>query len=342
MEQREFEESAPVIDELGISRNQGWARRPVFSFNPSYLWTPQRFSTARDKYLIFSSSFMFVFELCDSGYLGFFHVAALSLLDKHCLTKNTPILFPLGNFNLPLADENGNARFCYKNDLLEFIVMENNVRIIKVDIPQIGNNRRLRGEVALSEPPGAQSLFVNSTWRRESRRFKLVRSSPWWNVEGVMQFENTSIPFIRDKAWGIFYRQRSVRPKSDVRYWAAGCGLQDGRQISFSVGYGSQESEYGSENAFFIDGQLHKLDLVTFQASALSWCKPWHFTSNDARLEMTFYPLRDSSRSNYVLTEFDQTLEVYGFFSGFFIREDGAQVRFSKITGLVERGQSRN
>jgi hypothetical protein len=341
-QQKEIEKEVEILDATGNPINCGWAKKPVFCFNDSLIWTPPKLNTFYDKYIIFSNAFMFVFELCNNGIFGLLNITTLSLLDKHMSSKSVKLFLPLGNFNLPANSENTPTRFHYKNNIVEFITMEQNTRLIKIDIAQIGHNRRLRGEVVLTEPVNAQSIYAHSFWRNESKHFRLIRSSPWWLVEGIMQFENTDMAFIRDKAWGIFYWNRMTRPKRDLHYWAAGCGAQNGKQIGFNLGYGTDDSTFGTENGFFINGILHKLELVTFQFSTTSWMDPWTFTSSNNNLEMNFFPLQKKEQSNFFLFHSDRTQQIFGFFSGRLILDDGSILNFKKITGIVERRRTRN
>jgi len=147
----------------------------------------------------------------------------------------------------------------------------------------------------------AQSIITHTPWRKEGGAFRYSHSSPWYIVEGVMQFGTSEIVFSRGSAWGIFNRTSSVRPRSDTRFWASACGICNGKQIAFNVGYGSEDSSAGTENAFFLEGKIHKLDQVTFHISPTDWLLPWHFTSNDNRLEMAFTPYQGRLEHNQML-----------------------------------------
>ncbi|MDR2511044.1 MAG: DUF2804 domain-containing protein [Bacteroidales bacterium] len=342
MNQQEIEKPAPVLNEKGLPINMGWAKKPLFHCEESMLWTPDRFCTASEKYVIFSNSSLFVFELCNCGNFGFLHVSAVSLLDKHIEAKT--VTTPLYSGSFPLMSTNQKKTFSlhYKNNLVEFISMDNTTKIIKIDMSQIGRNRRLRGEVVLFEPFDAQSISTHSFWPNESRRLKIVRSSPWLIVEGVMQFENMDMAFNKTRAWGIHYCSRIVRPKNDFHFWAAGCGLQNGRQIGFNIGYGSDDSSFGTENAFFINGNIHKLEYVTMQFSPSSRLNPWLFSSNDNRLEMKFFPLQEHEYNTYFMTHTNKSHQVYGFFSGRIVTSEGYNIVFSRITGVIEQIKTRN
>jgi hypothetical protein len=156
-----------------------------------------------------------------------------------------------------------------------------------------------------------------------------------------MQLSGSEMVFVKDKAWGILDWGRGVRPRSDVHLWATACGLSRGRQTGFSLGYGSADARAGTENAFFLDGKLHKLDQVTFHIPSLDWLKPWRFTSNDERLEMSFKPHQERSDRRATLFHSIQRRQVCGSFSGSVVLDDGSRHTFQDITGFAERRKTR-
>jgi len=115
--------------------------------------------------------------------------------------------------------------------------MGGGVRIIKIDIPMFSRRFSLRGEVVLSPPEQAESIYTHTPWRGNGRAFSLLRRSPWYYAEGVIQFGPVKIVFTCGSGWGIFDWSRGVRPGSDISFWASGCGQIDGRQAGFSRGF---------------------------------------------------------------------------------------------------------
>ena len=152
-----------------------------------------------------------------------------------------------------------------------------------------------------------------------------------------MQLSSTEIVFVKDRAWGILDWNRGVRPRSDTRLWASGCGLSGGRQLSFNVGYSAADSGAGTENAFFLEGKLHKLDQVTFHIPSSDWLDPWRFSSNDDRLEMHFKPHQERSDRRSMFFHSIQRRQGYGSFSGSVVLDDGSRLEFQDITGFAER-----
>jgi hypothetical protein len=341
--QNEIITSAAVLDDMGRPSHFGWARRPIFTYDKDLAWTPRRLITASDRFIIFSPTHIFSFEINDSGYTGCRGITVFSLRDKRKFSRIIREPFPLGNYNMPLSSDAGSITLRRKRnkEIFDFIVFEKGVRIIKIDIPDFGHHHSLRGEVVLSQRVGADSVFTNMSWPAEKKCFQYGRVSPWFTVEGVMQFESAEVVFTYGNAWGIFDWARIARPRVDVHYWAAACGQHQGRVIGFNAGYGTADSSAGTENAFFIDSKIHKLDQVTFQISPSDWMSPWRFTSNDKRLEMTLVPQAAFENSHVFFPHSRNVRHVFGLFSGEVITDSGARLSFKNLTGIAERRKTR-
>jgi hypothetical protein len=342
MAQTEITAPVSIFDELGELCNFGWARGPFFHYNRALLWAPRRLISESERYVIFSPTHLFVFEIWDTGIFGHLSISAVSFLDKKITGKFEKRPLPMGALELPNQSEDTMIKKTVNGSLIEFICIEDGGRIIKVDAPQWGRGNRLRGEVVLTAFSGSQSVVTLSPWRRQKERFQLIRCSPWYAVEGVMQFENAPLLFNRGRAFGIYEWVRTARPRKDIHYWAAACGMQRGRQIGFSVGYSSADSSAGTENAFFVDGVLHKLDQVTFRISPANWLSPWRFTSNDSRIEMMFVPVSQSTYQNNFLLHTLRSRQLFGFFSGKAVLDDGNPLYFNNIAGIAERRKTNN
>jgi hypothetical protein len=342
MAQTEITAPVSIFDELGQLSNFGWARGPFFHYDRTLLWAPRRLISESERYIIFSPSYLFAFELHDAGIFGHISICAVSLLDKTISRKFERLHFPMGSIELPNQSESSVIKKTIKNNLLEFICIEDGGRIIKIDAPQFGRGGSLRGEVVLMTQDDRQSILSYTPWRRQRERFQLIRCSPCYTAEGVMQFENKPVLFNKGRAWGIYEWARIARPKKDIHYWAAACGIYQGQQIGFNVGYGSADSEFGTENAFFVNGSLYKLDQVTFRISPSNWLEPWIFTSNNRRLEMVFIPVQSYSYQNNFLFYSLRSTQVFGFFSGKAALDDGSVLHFSNIAGVTERRKTHN
>ncbi|MCL2093609.1 MAG: DUF2804 domain-containing protein [Treponema sp.] len=330
----------PVLDDLGRPQNFGWARSPLWEYDSAYLRAPRRSICEGDRYILFSPTHLVMMELLDDGYLGYMCVSVVSLKDWKRSTQSYITPFPLGCFDLPSSSESGSIKYFRKKNLLNFAVMEEGVRIIMLDIPRFGSLRTLRGKVVLTPPEGADSLVTHMPWRGRGDAFCFSRRSPHYTAEGVIQHGSGEIIFTKGNGWGIFDWHRGIRPRTDLRFWASGCGQWEGQQLGFSVGYSSADSSQGTENAFFLDGKLHKLDQVSFHIPS-DKDVPWRFTSNDMRLEMFFTPLQERDENRQMFFYSLKRRQLFGSFHGRVVLDDGRVINFQDITGMAERRKSR-
>jgi len=341
MEQREFDEDTLILDRAGEPVNPGWARKDIFLFPPESGRSRENAFSSSCKYVIFSRSFMFAFELCDRGVLLFAALSAISLPEKRLLSKTLNFPFPEVPFSFPLR-ESSTLRFKRNNFLFEIIMIGRGNRILKIDFFNPEHNRILRGEFVLSPPAGAQSLWTNSIRKDIPGKFRLGCVSPWWNTEGVIQHENTDLLFTKNRSWGISLWNKVAYPGRDIHYRAAGCGTDGGRLLGFSAGFGTENCASGTENAFFVNGIIHKLELVTFHIILKNGAIPTRFTSSDLRLDMSFYPVQQHKLKSSNLFQSDRTSEAFGFFSGAVILDDGSKLAFERLAGFVEIRRTRN
>lgn len=340
MSQTEITESVPLLDGAGRPQNFGWARGPLFEYDRKLLKSPRGRVGEGDRYVLFSPGRIVVFEILDDGCLGYVFASVISLKDKTRSSHITVTPFPLGTYGLPNGSESGSVKFARKKILLNFAAMEGGARIIKADFPRLGHRHSIRGEVVLTPPEGAESLVTNMPWRGKRGAFACLRRSPCYFAEGVIQFGSHEIVFTRGNSWGIFDWNRGVRPRADLRFWAAGCGEIDGRVAGFSVGRSSADSSGGTENAFFLDGILHKLDRVSFHIPS-DRLMPWRFTGGDNRLEMTFTPREERDENHSMFFYSRKRRQLFGSFSGKVILDGGREFTFRNITGMAERVRSR-
>jgi hypothetical protein len=345
LEQIEISSPLEVLDELGRPVNFGWARQPLWNYTPPLLRSPIRRLNAADRYFVYAPGRIITLQVSDLGALGYIGVSIISLKDKTRSTQMHTVPFPLGAMDMPDSSETGQVRVQNKKYMIEFTAMESS-RIIRVDFKKFGRNRFLRGELVLTPPPESESLVTLMPWRKEKNAFALSRRSPWYSVEGVMQFGAQEFSFPQGKSWALYEWSRGLRPRSDLHLWAGAAGAVAGpsreRSFGFTLGYGDADAGAGSENAVFLEGRLHKLDQVRFHFSPGSPMDPWRFSSNDKRLEMIFTPLQERTERKSMFFHAVLRRQFFGSFAGRVILDDGSVLEFADIYGMTERSRSVN
>jgi len=150
---------------------------------------------------------------------------------------------------------------------------------------------------------------------------------------------------------GVVYAFDGIAPAGVIDYtygflarytfwnWAAGAGTASGgARLGFNLAQGVNETGF-TENAFWADGELVKVDVVDFRYDDRDPLKPWRVRANDGRVDLAFVPAGErNSRVNLgvIASAFRQP---FGRFTGRFT--DGKRVwECGEASGFVEEHES--
>ena len=131
--------------------------------------------------------------------------------------------------------------------------------------------------------------------------------------------------------WSAGYMRRHT-------FWNWGClagRVADGRIVGLNVSCGVNETSF-TENCFWLDGRLHKLDTVAFAYDRRDLEQPWRVRSYDGRLELEFRPEgRHAERVNawIVASNFNQ---LFGRYHGRLTTAGGERVPIDGLLGYIE------
>jgi len=141
-----------------------------------------------------------------------------------------------------------------------------------------------------------------------------------------------AMPIYGHHDWSAGYMRRET-------FWNWGClagALGDGRNVGMNVSCGVNETSF-TENCFWLDGRLHKLDSVAFVYDRRDLMRPWRVTSWDRRVELEFHPEgRHVERVKAVVlaTDFHQ---LFGRYYGTLVTDDGEHLAVDGMLGYMEQ-----
>ena len=131
--------------------------------------------------------------------------------------------------------------------------------------------------------------------------------------------------------WSAGYMRRET-------FWNWGCvagATVDGRALGMNVACGVNETSF-TENCFWVDGALHKIDTVAFEYDRNDLMRPWRLRSFDGRLQLDFEPQGShAERINawIVASNFNQLL---GRYHGRLVTAAGEEIRVAGMLGYAE------
>ena len=160
-----------------------------------------------------------------------------------------------------------------------------------------------------------------------------------------MRLGDQTFNFDPQTSFGVLDWGRGVWTYDNTWYWGSASGLVNDKKFGFNIGYGFGNTQAATENMLFYDGKAHKLSDVKFNIPVKEgkddFLSPWTFTSDDGRFEMNFEPILDrASKTKVLVLESDQH-QVFGYFSGTAILDDGTKLTINKMIGFAEKVKNR-
>ena len=160
-------------------------------------------------------------------------------------------------------------------------------------------------------------------------------------VSGTLQYDGTTVDLAAAGArghhdWTAGYMRRDT-------FWKWGClagRVADGRVVGLNVSCGVNETSF-TENCFWVDGELHKVDTVYFAHDRRDLMQPWRITSFDRRVQLEFHP-EGSHKENInawiVASNFTQ---LVGRYHGSLQTAAGDRLMIDNLLGYAERHYAR-
>jgi hypothetical protein len=118
--------------------------------------------------------------------------------------------------------------------------------------------------------------------------------------------------------------------------WACLAGrVADGRVVGLNVSCGVNETSF-TENCFWVDGRLHKIDTVAFDYDRRDLMRPWRLRSFDGRLALDFAPEgahAERVNAGIVASNFNQ---LFGRYRGRLTTAGGDTLTIAGMLGYAE------
>lgn len=124
--------------------------------------------------------------------------------------------------------------------------------------------------------------------------------------------------------------------------WASASGFQaDGRRIGLNLGCGFGDLSRATENAVIVDGKLHKLGVVKFDYTSGDFMRPWRFSDDENRLDLTFTPFKERTARTNLGIIFSEVHQMFGRYSGVVKLDSGEELMVNDLVGFAEEHHAR-
>ena len=342
--QIELTQPGPLLDTQGRLAQIGWSRRPLLECNLENarfyaLRFLQRFRIKRwDYYAIFTPQRFFSATVADLGYAGNVFVYTLDFARNELHEEG--LVIPLGRgVQLPRDSMRGETRFANRQASLRFQT-EAGERRIFVDWPGYHEGRGIKAEIILTCPPEHESMTI--TIPIGIKRFYCNRKINCLPAQGTIHYGDLHEQVRPQESLGSLDWGRGVWEYRSFWNWASASGtLPDGRTLGLNLGRGFGDLSRATENCAIVNGRIHKLDQVSFDYLSGEYMRPWRFTDNEGRLDLTFTPFHERVARTALVVIDSEVHQMFGRYNGTIRLDDGQQVQVHDLIGFAEEHRAR-
>lgn len=309
--QREILNEKNIFDSSGKVSCAGWSRKPDFMFDKSL--AKNRFTLVeRDSYLITGDGAAVYLSVAEKGINAEVTAVIVDLNSGEQDFRTLKKYMSLGKLGMPASSKNGDVTFTDTRVGMNFSNTALN-RYIRCEFVDFYKEKTLYINLELKERI-SESLNILIPAKDNPKNFFLKRFMPAMSATGVVRCGGAEYNFSHDSSLAFLDWQRySLSGKACYHALYANTDL-NGRQFALCLAGGVGDTSEGSENCFFLDGEIHKFASVKAMGKEERPDKPWKFTAGSA-LELTFKPTIKSGKLLCVNTG-GKTLvfgELYGY-----------------------------
>ena len=339
--QREITVGQPLLNEKGNIENAGYAKSLIWEYDRSRIKAKKSRIKEWDYYYIANDKFGLCVTMADLGYVGALSVSTLDFTVPSEVTNSSVFLLPLGKVKMPPSSKTGGAS--YRNGKVWFN-FENNgkTRHLTGSYPNYDKKGKdLEFDIVITDEP-QESIVIAIPFKKE-KYFYYNQKINCMTAEGFFNVSGTKYSFDKKNTLATLDWGRGVWTYDNTWYWGSlQTVLENGKTFGFNIGYGFGDASNASENMIFYDGKSHKIEDVDFgipgdKDGAPRYMDEWQFTSSDKRLNLVFKPLIDRYAPFDLKIMCMMPHQVFGYFSGECVLDDGEVIKINNILGFAEK-----
>lgn len=338
MNQKEIITRRPLLDANGHPAHPGYAKTNLYEYNKEQIKRGRLRIKEWDFYLITDGRYKIE--------LNFFNITELAALTASFTdfqtgeTVSDAVIEPSGpdRFKLsPAADEPFVFRYKRLGRTARFETGENTHRLLF--------SRKVQGlkdfdvRIEGNRLPGQESLTMLTPFKKKGRFFytqklNCIAAKARVRIAGRSIYLDPERTFVTVD-WG-----RGVWPYKNMWYWSNGSTVINGKRFGYELTWGFGDESNATETAVFYDGKCHKIGPVhlTEDPEKAGWMEPWHFISDDGRLDLTLTP-EHKVRNGLIFAGVLglKSNQVYGCVDGYAVLDDGTRLEIKDMFSFAEK-----
>lgn len=300
--QNEYTESCSVFESDGMVQNAGWAKKPVFQYNPT-----DRHSQ-RDTYFVSSSECAMYLSIENLGAAFGIKIALADLkrggvvcddiIKKHRIIKK------------PLPDNADGGDFEYEDKWLKLKIEGTpEGKSLKCTFYQFGGLDMLSFDIFLIKNNG-DVLDQLAPFERNRKYYYLKRFLPCYSAQGFIKAGSIVYKLDTESARAYYDQTRFRKPRlHNYQRLSADCAI-GGKRFTLCFASRVGDNRYGSENCYFVDGSMNKLSQIIVKGTPKRIDRPVFFHDEERNVDISFKPFKVSGKA--MVADMGKTAVVFG------------------------------
>ena len=335
MKQTEITEKTKLLDSSGAVATPGWARADHYVYNRENIRANPARIKEWDFYQFEDRRYTIQITFADISIAG---GAVFCIFDRETgekLQVLSPSLLTFGRMGLPADDSVPHTLKKSSPGFRIELNASNKARVFMLDAasPKGKIHAELRADI-----PQPNEFLEMAVPFDDPTRFYLNKKMNCMPASGFVKIGGHMIALDTETAFCVLDHGRGVWPYHEQWWWGNGSTrLPDGRLFGFEIGWGFGKMEAFTENTLFIAGRAHKIGDLHLDVDTSDYMKPWAFTSDDGRFNLTMTPKYDNRGGRIIPGLLGSiTHQVHGLWNGFVIADDGEKIAIRDMIAFCE------
>ncbi|MBO5775829.1 MAG: DUF2804 domain-containing protein, partial [Clostridia bacterium] len=317
--QIEITQPTLLLKEDGSLTQPGYCKRNLFIYNRENIRAPKLRIKEWDFYQVSDGRFVVQMNFFN---ISIASVGQVEIFDMQTGKRWSDMMFHLLTVNSHQVNRNGDAPYSFED--------KQGDKLYKVDVTLnqrrlYFKNKTLEVELIAEQDPNAESITIATPFKNKTRFF-LTNKINCMPTEGSIKVDGEQVyAFDKAKSYMVLDWGRGPWPYKNMWYWANGSTrLPDGKLFGFELTWGIGIEDNATETCLFYDGKAHKIGAVdVVEQPDGRWLEPWHFKSDDGRLDLTMTPFFDNFNPLNVGIAKTVCHQVHGYWNGTVTLDDG-------------------
>lgn len=341
--QRMLKGSGPLLNPDGSLADIGWATQPVLDCNLEKvgfykLRFLQPLRVKRwDYYGITTPTHFFSFTISHVGYLAsiFAYVVEFETQKYHEETLTIPlgggVILPRNSTQGESLFDNGKVRLHFWN--------EPGTRHLEVRWAGF-DGADLTAQASFALPEEHESMVI--VIPIPGKRFYYNRKVNCMPASGQVEYRGQRHTLDPATCLGNLDWGRGVWEYRSFWVWSSASGfLPGGHTIGLNMGYGFGDISAATENAFILDGRVHKLARLDYDYDPQNFMRAWTMHDPGGRLDLTFTPFLERVAKLDLGILASEVHQMFGRYDGRLVTDGGKSIEVRNLVGWSEEHKAK-